>query len=139
MQGILGVALPIPEAPGLSVTAEGRFMGVLSDETFSGTPVSVKLGNQYNYSGTVGLRYALNVAPPAPPPAPAPVAAPAPAPSRTYLVFFDWDKADLTDRARQIIAESPNGHFLDAWLSERLPHWEYRLPVADSTEAAARR
>ena len=41
--------------------------------------------------------------------------------------------------ARQVIAESPNGHFLDAWLSERLPDWEYRLPVADSTEAAARR
>src|SRR5881398_2469894 len=41
-----------------------------------------------------------------PPPAPAPVAAPAPAPARTYLVFFDWDRADLTDRARQIIGEA---------------------------------
>jgi MtrB/PioB family decaheme-associated outer membrane protein len=40
----------------------------------------------------------------APPPPPAPVEAPAPA--RTYLVFFDWDKADLTDRARQIIADA---------------------------------
>jgi outer membrane protein OmpA-like peptidoglycan-associated protein len=108
VQGILGVAFPIPEAPGLSVTAEGRFMGVLDNENFSGTPVGVKLGNQYNYSGTVGLRCAFNAAPPVPPPAPAPapVAAPAPAPSRTYLVFFDWDKADLTDRARQIIAEA---------------------------------
>ena len=28
------------------------------------------------------------------------------APSRTYLVFFDWDRADLTDRARQIVAEA---------------------------------
>ena len=26
--------------------------------------------------------------------------------ARSYLVFFDWDKADLTPRARQIIAES---------------------------------
>jgi outer membrane protein OmpA-like peptidoglycan-associated protein len=34
------------------------------------------------------------------------VAAPAPAPARTYLVFFDWDKADLTDRAKQIIGEA---------------------------------
>ena len=42
----------------------------------------------------------------APPPAPAPVVAPAPAPARTYLVFFDWDKSDLTARARQIIAEA---------------------------------
>jgi outer membrane protein OmpA-like peptidoglycan-associated protein len=37
---------------------------------------------------------------------PAPVAAPAPAPARTYLVFFDWDKADLSARAHQIIAEA---------------------------------
>jgi outer membrane protein OmpA-like peptidoglycan-associated protein len=26
--------------------------------------------------------------------------------ARTYLVFFDWDRADLTDRARQIVAEA---------------------------------
>jgi outer membrane protein OmpA-like peptidoglycan-associated protein len=25
---------------------------------------------------------------------------------RTFLVFFDWDRADLTERARQIIAEA---------------------------------
>ena len=31
---------------------------------------------------------------------------PAPAPARSYLVFFDWDKATLTDRARQIIKEA---------------------------------
>ena len=35
-----------------------------------------------------------------------PAVAPAPAAVRTYLVFFDWDRADLTDRARQIIAEA---------------------------------
>jgi outer membrane protein OmpA-like peptidoglycan-associated protein len=33
-------------------------------------------------------------------------AAPAPAPARSYLVFFDWDKATLTDRARQIIRQA---------------------------------
>jgi outer membrane protein OmpA-like peptidoglycan-associated protein len=56
-----------------------------------------------NISGMLGLRYAFGVAP-APVAAPAPV--PAPAPARTYLVFFDWDKADLTPRARQIIADA---------------------------------
>jgi outer membrane protein OmpA-like peptidoglycan-associated protein len=25
---------------------------------------------------------------------------------RTYLVFFDWDRADLTARARQIVAQA---------------------------------
>jgi OOP family OmpA-OmpF porin len=54
----------------------------------------------------LGVRYAFNVVPPAVAPAPVPVAVPAPAPARTYLVFFDWDRADLTDRARQIITEA---------------------------------
>ena len=26
--------------------------------------------------------------------------------TRTYLIFFDWDRADLTERARQIITEA---------------------------------
>jgi outer membrane protein OmpA-like peptidoglycan-associated protein len=34
------------------------------------------------------------------------MAAPAPAPARSYLVFFDWDKATLTPRAQQIIKEA---------------------------------
>jgi outer membrane protein OmpA-like peptidoglycan-associated protein len=48
-------------------------------------------------------------APPPPPPAAAVAPAappPAIAPARTYLVFFDWDRADLTARASQIIAEA---------------------------------
>jgi outer membrane protein OmpA-like peptidoglycan-associated protein len=31
---------------------------------------------------------------------------PAPQAARTYLVFFDWDRADLSARARQIVAEA---------------------------------
>jgi len=46
----------------------------------------------------------------APPALPPLVAAAAPAPmvqaARSYLVFFDWDKATLTDRARQIIRQA---------------------------------
>jgi outer membrane autotransporter protein len=48
-----------------------------------------------------GLRYAFGSPPVLPPPVPAP-----PTIARTYLVFFYWDKADLTDRARQIVAEA---------------------------------
>ena len=52
----------------------------------------------------IGLRY--NFGQPPPPPPPAPAAVPAQAPARSYLVFFDWDKATLSDRARQIIKEA---------------------------------
>ncbi|MCQ4162943.1 OmpA family protein, partial [Roseomonas sp. GC11] len=115
VQGIVGASLPIAPVPGLSATLEYRYLAAydLSVDTnyraTNGTVTrgSAKLDNT-NHSILVGLRYAFN-APAAP--APVPVAAPvppaaAPAPARTYLVFFDFDRADLTDRARQIIAEA---------------------------------
>jgi outer membrane protein OmpA-like peptidoglycan-associated protein len=117
-QAILGAAFPIRSVPGLSLTTEYRFLGASNGQKF---PLSVngvnipgftaKLASSYNNSLLVGLRYAFNAAAPAPVAAalvaaPAPVVAPAPAPARSYLVFFDWDKADLTSRAQQIIAEA---------------------------------
>lgn len=115
-QAIVGASFPIPNMPGLSLTAEYRFMDILGGEKFTGsqitsaggpaTPATFELHNQFNHSFLLGVRYAFNT--PAPPPPPAPAAAPAPAvqPARSYLVFFDWDKATLTDRARQIIHEA---------------------------------
>lgn len=107
-QGIVGAAFPTG-VPGLSLTADVRYMSTFGDTNFRSSQPgvgSVKMGSFQNLSGLIGLRYALGVTPPPPAPAPVPVAAPAPAPVRTYLVFFDWDKADLTTRARQIIAEA---------------------------------
>jgi outer membrane protein OmpA-like peptidoglycan-associated protein len=110
-QAIAGVAAPIPGVVGLSATMEYRYLGMAGDRSyrisFPGGSVSRKFTEDNNHSLMLGLRYAFNVVPPAPPPAPAPVAAaPAPAPARTYLVFFDWDRAELTPRARQIIASA---------------------------------
>ena len=122
-QAIFGLSLPVPWVIGLSMTAEYRFFSVLGPERFSGSglgsagafgpqPYGISRGNQditsdYNHSLLLGLRYEFNPAPPPPPPAaPTAEAAPAPAPSRTYLVFFDWNRSDLSDRARQIIAEA---------------------------------
>jgi OOP family OmpA-OmpF porin len=111
-QGIIGLAFPIAAAPGLAITAEYRFMGLAGDRKYSvtnsgpgtaGAFGTLKSTNDYNNSFLVGVRYNFGVAPP---PAPAPMAAPAPAPSRSYQVFFDWDKATLTDRARGIIHEA---------------------------------
>jgi outer membrane protein OmpA-like peptidoglycan-associated protein len=102
-QAIVGAALPIAEVPGLALTAEYRFLGTLEmdhrwTETGSGT-VRARTDQVLHHSLFLGVRYAFGVAP-----APAPAAAPEPA--RTYLVFFDWDRDTLTDRARQIIADA---------------------------------
>jgi OmpA-OmpF porin, OOP family len=67
-----------------------------------------QVGNGGGFQGWIfngGLRYLFGQ-PPTPSPAPAAVAAPAPVAARSYLVFFDWDKATLTARARQIIREA---------------------------------
>jgi outer membrane protein OmpA-like peptidoglycan-associated protein len=119
-QAIAGLSFPVPNVPGLSVTTEYRFYGLFGDTDYpatttepggfgAGAPRSTSTGilslrNEYNQGALIGLRYAFGVEPPASPPtaAPAPVAAPA----RSYLVFFDWDKAILTERARQIIREA---------------------------------
>ncbi len=111
-QGIAGLSFPIAYVPGLSGTLEYRFVTLAGARKFSGSynglPVTFKATTEYNHEILVGLRYQLFTPQPVPPPpaAAAPVAAPAPAPAKTYLVFFDWDKASLTPRATQIIAQA---------------------------------
>lgn len=107
-QGIVGAAWPIAAAPGLALTAEYRFMGMPGTRKYGATTSNglngeLSVTQDFNNSFLLGVRYNFGVAPPPPP---APAAAPAPAPARTYLVFFDWDKYDLTDRAKAIIAEA---------------------------------
>jgi len=111
-QAIGGFAFPIAQVPGLAVTAEYRYFATeatdMNTRAVNASNAGIAGGrlraSNENHSVLVGLRYAFNQ--PAPPPPPAPVVAAQPAPARTYLVFFDWDRSDLTDRARQIIADA---------------------------------
>jgi outer membrane protein OmpA-like peptidoglycan-associated protein len=117
-QAIIGAAVPLNAVlPGLDLTVEYRYIGALNQQAFSGKHFqpyglnegNVSLSQDASHNIMVGFRYALWQPPAAPPPAPAPAAAPPPPPveqSRTYLVFFDWDRADLSDRARQIVGEA---------------------------------
>ena len=113
--GAVGFTYPIASVPGLGATLEYRFMGLTGNQNYNLTVVGhgfsgqtkIKFGQQYNNIITVGLRYQWNTQQPVPPaPAPMPMAAPAPAPAKTYLVFFDWDKSNLTPRATDIIAQA---------------------------------
>jgi OmpA-OmpF porin, OOP family len=104
-QAILGAAFPIASVPGLAITTEARFLGLAGGRPYNVNAVQIKAANEFNYGALIGVRYNFGRTPPPPP---APIAAPAPAvqPARSYLVFFDWDKATLTERARQIIKEA---------------------------------
>ena len=113
-QAIVGLAFPIQAVPGLALALDYRFIAIpdpdpLLSNFYTGNTLSkgpIKLSPIFVHLFVAGFAYAFGAAPPPPPPAPMPMATPTMAPSRTYLVFFDWDRADLTARARQIIAEA---------------------------------
>ncbi len=117
-QGIVGVAIPITSVPGLAVTAEYRYFGMLAS-TIGGSATrstTVNLGEgtatstgiasasikppSNNNSILFGVRYNFGQARPA-----TPVAA-APAPARSFLVFFDFASDQLTARAREIVGQA---------------------------------
>lgn len=121
LQAMAGFSYDVPGVPGLALTTDARVVALPQGfaqssvitlnfrpvpapafPTLVGPNAGSKWGNEINYRFTVGLRYSFNAAPP-----PAPAAVPvAMADSRSFLVFFDWDKANLTDRARAIVAEA---------------------------------
>jgi opacity protein-like surface antigen len=113
-QAIAGVSFPIPNMPGLSLTADYRFMDILGGEKFNGTTSmggtpfvsATKFHNQFNQTVMFGVRYAFNSPPPA---AVAPQASAEPSPvarTRTYEVNFGLDIATLNDRARWIVQQA---------------------------------
>lgn len=110
VQAIGGLSFPMPGVPGLSLTTEYRFFGVMGDTTTAavntpgGAVTNVKTLDQFNHSFLLGVRYAFGVTPP---PAAAAATAVTPAPAaRSYMVFFDWDQSTLTDRARAVVKEA---------------------------------
>jgi outer membrane protein OmpA-like peptidoglycan-associated protein len=115
VQGIAGLAFSTG-VPGLALTAEYRFLASPDNSSYNAqylsagtnTRFKIRTEGEYNHIALLGVRYQLFSPPPPPPPAtPAPASPPPPPPpTRTYLVFFDWDRADLTTRARQIVAEA---------------------------------
>jgi outer membrane protein OmpA-like peptidoglycan-associated protein len=115
-QAIAGLAFKLFDVPGLAFTAEYRFLGTLNPkygvDRIAGPPRNdVAAGfrpENYNHSALLGVRYNFGAARPAPAAAETPPPVRQPEIARTYLVFFDWNRADLTDRARQIIGEAAN-------------------------------
>ncbi len=118
----LGAGVGYAVSPNLELSVGYRFLTADGIEVAAaGTRPSFNY-DVTSHSVLVGLRYTFG-APPAPPPPPVtPAAAPAqtpppppppPAITRNFMVFFDFDKSDLTPDARQVLdnvaAEARNG------------------------------
>ena len=106
----IGAGLAYAVTPNWEVNVEYRYVNLGSDQRIVDGGIvppatGLETNNLFRYNIiTAGLTY--RFAPPAPPPAPLPAAAPAPPPPpppRTFLVFFDFDRYNLTPDARRVI------------------------------------
>jgi OOP family OmpA-OmpF porin len=128
-QAIAGLAFAISDRAHLDLTY--RYLMTDMDFTSVSTIPSPNydlgtMAGDYDGSHTVslGLRFAFGaveapyVAPPAPPPAPV-VTPPAPRPTppapapvvpaaREFVVYFDWDRSDLTAEASSVVTQAAN-------------------------------
>jgi len=100
-QGMVGVAYNVSEQ--LRFMVEGRYVGTTNPSV--NTPFgNVSFQNQ-NILALAGVSYKFT-APPPPPPTPqaAPVAPP------SFMVFFDWDRANLSEQALTTIRQAANAY-----------------------------
>ncbi|HEY6983638.1 OmpA family protein [Reyranella sp.] len=104
-QGIIGIGWNINEQFRLNL--EGRYYGTTSPTLgwFSG-PVSLSgTPSDNNFNLMVGLQYKFGApAMAAPPPPPPPVAAP------SFMVFFDWDRSNLSAQALNTIKQAADAY-----------------------------
>jgi outer membrane protein OmpA-like peptidoglycan-associated protein len=100
-QGMLGLAWHITNQ--WAVGIEGRYLGTTN-------PSFTVAGQTFSYSNNtisalVGIAYKFG--PPAPAMAPPPAAAPVPP---SFMVFFDWDRANLSAQALNTIKQAANAY-----------------------------
>jgi len=95
-QGIVGLGWNVDT--NFRVNLDGRYYGT------SNPSVQGSTWSNNNFSIMLGLQIKFGSAPPPPPP----VAAPAAAPS--YMVFFDWDRSNLSDQALNTIRQAAGAY-----------------------------
>lgn len=101
-QGIVGAAMDL--TPNLALTLDYRYFAT-NDPKFDFGPVTAK--SEYrNHTVLAGLRYTFGAPPPpaSVPAAPPPVADQAV--QNEFLVFFDWDRAEITPASDAIIGDA---------------------------------
>ena len=100
-QGMVGVAYNVSEQ--LRFGVEARYLGTTNPNVNVPTIGNVSFPNQ-NILAHVGVSYKFN-APPPPPPPQAPMVAPP-----SFMVFFDWDRANLSAQALNTIKQAAGAY-----------------------------
>lgn len=127
-QAIAGLSYAVGDRANIDLT----YRYLTGDSSFDSATVGTGVGatnfgtwdGDYNkvHTVTLGLRYSFGAEdapppPPPPPPAPTPVTPPPPPPAppapakpapRQFVVYFDWDRSDLTAEARSVVTQAAN-------------------------------
>ena len=90
-QGILGLAWNV--SPAFRVSIDGRYYGTTNPGAYTNNNIMTMLSLAYKFGQP-------EMAPPAPPPAAAAVAPP------SFMVFFDWDRSNISDQALNTIRQA---------------------------------
>jgi len=107
-QGIAGIRYNLD--PTLALDLDYRYLAT-TQATFAIPNTPLRYTSHYhtnNFVASLVYRFV-----PPPPPPPVPVSAPAvppPGPARVFLVFFDWDRADVTPVGMEILRQAANAY-----------------------------
>jgi len=113
-QALAGVAWAVSDRANIDVTYRYLRSEFDFDSSVSSAPAALGAfdGDYDSHTVTLGLRYAFGAdapeytpAPPPPPPAPTPPPLPA---EREFVVYFDWDRSDLTTEASSVVTQAAN-------------------------------
>jgi outer membrane protein OmpA-like peptidoglycan-associated protein len=96
-QAMLGLAYNIDSS--LRFQIEGRYLGTTSPSV--NTPIGNVSFNNQNIMALAGIQFKFGAAAPPPPPPPPPVVAPP-----SFMVFFDWDRSNLSQQALTTIGQA---------------------------------
>jgi len=111
-QGFAGVGYDVTK--NIELKTQYRYFSTLDYDT-KAVSNNQKLSSQYaDHAVLLGISYKFGTPAAAPAPAPVPVAAPAPTPApkaipaapKNFIVFFDFDKAQVTPEAARIISQA---------------------------------
>lgn len=114
-QGIAGFTVILSDR--FEIQADYRYQGISDTDHrfFSIGPSPLTLRDKSVQAAMLSLRWYINgpsaapppsPPPPPPPPSPPPPPPPPPPPAKTFVVFFDFDKSDLTSEAQQIVSQA---------------------------------
>jgi OOP family OmpA-OmpF porin len=106
-QGIAGIRYNLN--PALTLDLDYRYLAT-TEPTFRIANTNLRYRSGYNTNNFVASLIYRFVPPAAPPPVPAAAPAPPPTSPQIFLVFFDWDRADITPAGMDVVRHAADAY-----------------------------